>query len=474
MLRRLSSKSGFAQRHYASTYPSPYLKFLPAPTDLWRSPVTLPLIKRDLFEFVNNSKIDSTNVPSKMRQAIKLAEQAFRIPKQPMLHLNDVMAKSLPIWSRSPGLPWTQLGYTTKRQVRDDPEAVSSIRKFWHYVKRGKVAYAPDSCAFVRSHVAAIGEYKVRAVWGYPMTMTMGEAVFALPLIEAYQLYDSPIAYGFETLTGGHHRLTQLFRDQHYYAGLDFSKFDKTVPPFLIEIAMAILAKNIDFGVYRDHGVADAELNFAMFKFIKDYLIATPIRLCNGERFRKDTGIASGSYFTQLVGSIVNFILVNWLYLELTGRPPRVIKVLGDDSLTASDSKLDLTLASQLLGLLGMALNEGKSCQSVYLADLDFLGFKINSGEPGREVSKWMAALHFPERPDKSWDDVASRCVGLLYANSAVCSEFDGLLRWLIKLNPFRLKLSHSITKMLMMLGIKSVSTTLPSERDFFRRLRIM
>lgn len=145
-----------------------------------------------------------------------------------------------------------------------------------------------------RSHTCDIGETKVRAVWGYPATVTFGEAVFALPLIEAYKTMSEsvrPIAYGFETLTGGMKKITNRFLGSgKYYVGLDFTKFDKSVPDWIIDIAFDIVMLNIDFTYYKDHGVADARRMIHMFMAIRNYFVNTRIRLANGHRFMKTSG----------------------------------------------------------------------------------------------------------------------------------------------------------------------------------------
>lgn len=160
--------------------------------------------------------------------------------------------------------------------------------------------------AYVRSHTCEYGQYKVRAVWGYPATVTFMEAMCALPLIRGYQKMRGefrPIAYGFETATGGMTRLTKRFSGPDFeYTGLDFKKFDKTVPPWLIRIAFDILLYNFSFVEYEDHGVADARKTILLWTALKRYSINTTIRTANGCRYRKFSGIASGSYFTQLIG----------------------------------------------------------------------------------------------------------------------------------------------------------------------------
>lgn len=459
-------RNGFAQRTFTSIYPTRY--FPPISLGKWRSPVNLNLIKRDLMEFNNNTKMPDDFA---LKCAIAKARQAFKLP-QPvkMLHLNDVFKKDLDIWNKSPGLPWKDLGYKTKGNVRDDPNAVRSVRKFWHFIKNGDQLRAPDCCAYVRSHIADYPEQKVRAVWGYPATVTFGEAVFAVPLIKAYQAYPSPIAYGYETACGGMKRLHNTFSLKHKY-GLDFSKFDKTVPAWLIRIAFSILLDNLDLMHYQGYGTADVTKTLRMFKYIEEYFIRTPVRLANGERYLKTSGVASGSYFTQLIDSIVNYIILLWLCFD-QGITPGEMKVLGDDSIFETHKELDMERCTELITSIGMKLNLEKSGYSTNLGDLSFLGYKINDGIPTKPLEDWLASLVYPEQPDRDYDDFASRVLGLFYANASVNSTFDIICRTILR-RPFKMKLSLSMERMLLHTGVV-IEKELPSPFQFWRKLCII
>ncbi|CAH0392084.1 unnamed protein product [Bemisia tabaci] len=340
MISKLNLSTGFGQRHFNLVGPSRFFEALNLhqDLDLHRSKVTLPSIRKDLHEFVNLTEKPRS---ASLKAAINKTAQAFSIPQVKMLHLNEVFNYDLPVWGSSPGLPYREMGYKTKQQVVACPENRIAIRRFWHEVKYDAPPRSSDCLAFVRSHLAPHGIDKVRAVWGYPMNMVMGEAVFAIPLIEAFKLGTTPLAYGYETTQGGFVKLKNETAGMSNYIGIDFSKFDKTVPPWLIHKAFNILRRNIDFGNYRNYGVANAERNWKMFDYIENYFIKTPIRLSNGERYLKHCGIASGSYFTQLIGSIVNHILITSYFIHKFGRPPRYLKVLGDDSFLADDQVID-------------------------------------------------------------------------------------------------------------------------------------
>lgn len=410
--------------------------------------------------------------------AVNMTHREFSLT-QPvkMIHLNDVFQLDLNIWSSSPGLPWKELGYKTKREIRDDPDAVRRVRWFWHRIKQGEVIHAPDSCAFVRSHLVPIGENKVRAVWGYPATLTFGEAMFAVPLIDAYKNVFKPyLAYGFETGTGGFRKLWRRFAKHDKFYCLDFKSFDKTVPAWLINHAFDILEYNIDFVHYQDYGTADARKNHRMWQYIRNYFINTPIRLCNGERYRKSQGVASGSYFTQLIDSIVNSIITNYWCLRLTGSAPADYLVLGDDSIVASNCDVDLDDIDDLVQTLGMKINLKKSMKSRSLAKCTFLGYSIGpDGIPFKDRDDLMASIYYPERPDKSWDDVASRALGILYANLGWHNDVHQFCDAIVRFKPFDLHLTRpQIKYMRFVLGLSEENIGKlppPSQFDFTIKL---
>nr|APG78342.1 RdRp [Wenling partiti-like virus 2] len=309
----------------------------------------------------------------------------------------------------------------------------------------------PDCAAYMRAHVVKLGEQKVRAVWGYPATVSFMEACFALPLIEAYKEYSTPMAYGYETARGGVRRLIGELGNGTCF-GCDYKDFDKTVPPWLIRIAFKILASNIDFRCYLHKGIPMSSKLYHAWKALIEYFIKTPIRLCNGERYKKNRGVASGSYFTQLVDSIVNWIVTVYC-LRVQGLEPNKIKVLGDDSVVNVSHPVDIEKFSESADSLGMTVNQKKTDQADDCSKIKFLGYYLNTGIPRRPVEELWAALRFPERPDRSYDDFATRAMGLLVANFGKDTEFDLTCRECLKW-PFKIKPNPSFTRFMAVLGI--------------------
>lgn len=100
------------------------------------------------------------------------------------------------------------------------------------------------------------------------------------------------------------------------YGSFDFSNFDKTVTKQLIEIAFSILLCNIDMSHYQDREIPRVDRLMKPWNYIKEYFINTSLLLSNGEVWQKSGCIPSGSYFTQLIGSIVNWIIINYAFVK--------------------------------------------------------------------------------------------------------------------------------------------------------------
>jgi hypothetical protein len=419
----------------------------------WRSPVTIEGVREDLKSYFNTTVRPSDH---HLDDAINQAFRAFKLDKRiHPIHLNDLLNQPSATDSSSPGLPWKWYGFKTKREVREDSRARQSIRYFWHQIKCGKNIKVSDCCAYVRSHLADKPVAKVRAVWGYPYTVSAQEACFAIPLIDAYK-EAGPIAYGWEMIKGGMRKVESSLSVAKFKYALDFSSFDKTIPAWLIHEAFTILLQNFDFSKYQIEGIPHSDAIHRVWNYLVDYFINTPIRLSNGERYQKVSGVASGSYFTQIIDSVCNYILIEYACRRL-GVFPQSLKVLGDDSIFCSDHYRPMEAFSNVYADIGMRVNVEKSVVSESLFDVTFLGFRFVNHLPVKTTQDWMACLHYPEHEDKTIDDFATRALGILYANSGVNLEVDAYCRAILEVTPFRIKLSRSFRRYLRAMGVEKL-----------------
>lgn len=277
------------------------------------------------------------------------------------------------------------------------------------------------------------------------------------------------MAYSFDMISGGASKLRHQLLKYKHYSCVDFRKFDKIVSLQLIDISFNILEQNISFGKYRNHGVPDGRRLYRAWSHLIDYFKNTLVRLPNGERYQKKTGIPSGSYFTQLIDSIVNYICLTYATLKLTGDKPKYIKVFGDNSVIATRTAIEKFDLARVIDSIDMEINLKKTVITDNVERVEFLGFCIAGGFPQRSLTRWMTSLYSPEFPDSTIDDFQSRALGLLYANHGVEPTFDSICRAVITCSSFCVSLSRDFARFLSHVGIdpKALSCIPPTRRSF-------
>jgi len=248
----------------------------------------------------------------------------------------------------------------------------------------------PDPCvAYHRTQHGANGP-KTRLVWGYPQSMTMLEAVFAVPLLERFKSIRTPMAFAMHR----HQLAARLVpvRNSGVRLGLDFSGFDSTIHPRLIDVAFLIL---------KTHFAPMSDDVSQVWKGIVHYFIHTPIIMPDGKLYVKHQGVPSGSFFTQMVDSVVNYLAIQYCALRATGKPIQRDKlmVLGDDSILGWDEYVPVSSFARFAGEIGLVVNVEKSHLSRNCDPFKFLGHDWKRGIVDRPQEDIALRLVYPERP---------------------------------------------------------------------------
>lgn len=239
---------------------------------------------------------------------------------------------------------------------------------------------------------------KTRLVWMYPLEMTMLEAKFARPLIEVFKEIRTPMPYALRRHEVGA-RLYFSLQGRNKVA-LDFSKFDSSVPTKLIKVAFRILRTWFeDF----------EEFDEISWKKIQNYFINTPIVMIDGNLYTgKRHGVPSGSYFTQMIDSIVNYIIITAAMLKFDLKPhEKRIHVLGDDSVFATNMDVNLRKLQQYFLTKGFNLNIEKSDVVQKDEPIHFIGFDWYKCVPYRDESKALKSMTQPEKWRKRENETA-------------------------------------------------------------------
>lgn len=191
-----------------------------------------------------------------------------------------------------------------------------------------ELANSTPDVAFTRTQLSEIVlKQKVRQVWGAAFHNILLEGLYAQPIIELFQSIGSFYYMGEDPIMGVPALIDVLFRDHDFVISLDWSDFDSTVQIWEIDHA---------FGILKDLLIFPTKEGGKVFDFIVDLFKFRLVLAPTGDIFQKDVGIPSGSYFTNIIGSIVNYTRISYLFHRLVGRMPDGY-AQGDDSLVGAD-----------------------------------------------------------------------------------------------------------------------------------------
>lgn len=325
-------------------------------------------LERYATDWTQFEKLDES-----MKQGFVMAFKTFARPQgSPFFSMPDSLelVKALKL-SKSSGLPLMTSKAQSLVYSLDREEQIRSGIK------------APNPCvAFKRTQK----DNKTRLVWGYPLEMTIMEARFARPLIDYFKSHNTPMAFGLTKVALGA-KIHRNFEDQPgTTVCLDFSKFDSTISQTMIRQAFRIL------GTW----FTEEDKDKYGWKTLIEYFIHTPIVMPDGHLYTgKNHGVPSGSYFTQMIDSIVNVAMMYSLqYSQGMNFRSESLLVLGDDVIVQVKGKIELEKYSDYLSKVGLKLH-GE--EKTVIGECHFLGATWIKGKPHRQVKELVESAIFPE-----------------------------------------------------------------------------
>jgi hypothetical protein len=332
----------------------------------------------------------------------------------------------------------------TKRNLYNEMFLIN--RKNIHLIKDGRKTNDKGhdlrywNTAFARQHLVKSDEpNKVRLVFGAPSTLLMAELMFVWPL--QVSLLDrgseSPMLWGYETITGGWSRLyswaSQALPRTESVATLDWSRFDKDARHTVIrDIHSLILRPMFTFnhGYHPTHEYPDTNLSDPhrlenLWNWMADAILTTPLILPDGRVLKfTHSGIYSGFFQTQILDSIYNCIMIFTILSKLGFDLNAIkIKVQGDDSIilmpyhytVIKDSFLTF-FSTYAKTYFGSTLNLKKSELLPSLEGAEVLKYRNRGTMPQRDELQLLAMLRHPERT-ASLPSLMARAIGVAYAN---------------------------------------------------------
>jgi len=260
------------------------------------------------------------------------------------------------------------------------------------------------------------------------------ESAFAQPLTDMVSRARGDLALGTSMTDRGYVRLIAPLLGADHAKAFDWSGFDTRVREDMIVTA---------FGVMRACFVGDDKwLDNTFLRFISHFLVKQVV-IPGGWVYTVANGVPSGSPFTSLVDSIVNWLVL--VDLEVTmgglGAPRKNSRVVyGDDFVQAFRAPCFekgpyIELARRRWGFVAKpsAAYEGWVSTTESESSLPFLSYRFPLGLPARPVVDALKIGLLPKRPRDSYVDQMRRVIYLDHfaPYDAATREYHvGYFRW--------------------------------------------
>nr|QRN67963.1 RNA-dependent RNA polymerase [Fig cryptic virus] len=275
--------------------------------------------------------------------------------------------------------------------------ANAAVRKFSEDINNQGFDYAvnhliqqgtPD-IAFTRTQLAKLPSIKVRIVFGEAFHNILIEGLSAAPLLEAFKRLDTFYFTGKDPTIYVPRILHKMSINEGWFICLDWKAFDASVQLWEIDHAFDCIQQLIAF---------PTELSRLAFLFTRESFKQRKLADPNGTLWMRKGGIPSGSYYTNIIGSVINYNRIEYVCKRL-GLQKTSCYVQGDDSLIhiTGDAKPDLTQLQMLGEQFGWTLNIPKCSLTQDSQLVTFLGRSQMHQLNIRERLKVLRLMCFPE-----------------------------------------------------------------------------
>nr|AZF86115.1 RNA-dependent RNA polymerase [Sclerotium rolfsii unassigned dsRNA virus 1] len=274
-------------------------------------------------------------------RAIEVVSALMELPEKIPFPTKDQLDDVRWIGSKYPGIEYFRMGFKTRAEA--NPVALEHARAAYEDLMSGRRVEPQLNKMGGRGKL--VKEEKIRAqgkdtTAGRLILMASQRDVLLAGLLEqpltaALLGPEYPVSVGTSWWKGGVNDFITRFHKFERFFCLDAEKYDSSLPPWLIEIALHILRDQYEDG--------QDEKYDTYWDFIRDGLIYAPIYLPNGMMFRRKGGSTSGHNFNTLMQSVATLVMVytGFFLLVGEGEADRVeeevyAESLGDDQHTGT------------------------------------------------------------------------------------------------------------------------------------------
>lgn len=231
----------------------------------------------------------------------------------------------------------------------------------------------------------------VRPVLAGPFEWQLLEGKFFYPLQDYFLSFSNPYLVGVHSCTTAA-KINELSYAP-YVLCMDYSGYDGSLSGLLIGLGFSVLRACLSL----------TESEEQQWKAIQTYFVTSPI-VCPDQRVYtgRDHGVPSGSMFTQMIDSVCNMIIVEYVALR-THTEIGKYYVVGDDSVVALSNSVSIDDIVSAAAEIGINVHPTKSeiLDTSKEAQIHFLGHTYRNGLPERPVEETLQKLLTPERLKK-------------------------------------------------------------------------
>lgn len=247
----------------------------------------------------------------------------------------------------------------------------------------------PDM-AYTRTQLTQITEgLKIRQVFGQAFQYILIEGLTASPLMEYFAHTNTFFFVGVDPRKQVPTTLENFKRKCPKLMSIDWSSFDTSVEAWEISDAFDLLESMLQFPNLESR---------AAFEFSRVFFINRKVASPDGSVQMKQMSVPSGSFFTMIIDSIVNWRRILYLHHKTYGKFPIEIKTQGDDSLLGVEENVHPEgLALAIPPESKWVLNPYKCPVGKSGSTVPFLQRTLTWGDQAREVDKVERLAIFPE-----------------------------------------------------------------------------
>nr|QXV86360.1 RNA-dependent RNA polymerase [Partitiviridae sp.] len=382
----------FARKELLSRYPSLYENFIRG----WsRSYYTGSEHLKAIMQYATpNTNFDECNTQVYQTAITKVQESLHSLPT--VRAFNVLEELDLIPYESSSSAGYTYTGAKGPQYGENHMQAIKTAKAIlWSVIKEDGEGidhvidtYVPD-IGYTRTQLTDLREkMKVRGVWGRAFHYILLEGTSAAPILEAFANSNTFFHIGKDPTVSVPYLISYAKSQGQWLTAIDWQSFDATVSRFEINAAFDIIKEKIQF--------PNPETEQA-FEISRQLFIHKKLAAPDGKIYRIHKGIPSGSYYTSIIGSIVNRLRIEYLWHLQFKEGPTVCFTQGDDSLIAYNNLYSPLDMADHVKSLKWFINTSKSMTSKVPEAITFLGRSSLGGLNQRDLKRCLRLLILPE-----------------------------------------------------------------------------